>query len=92
MIERSARLDVRHHKSNIPFSELQKLNLYYQMQRRRLFGVKAQLEATIRDNPGLKTHCHDALRAIGAAEDTLRNEFTRDREALRKHTTEAGHD
>jgi hypothetical protein len=92
VIERSTRLDIRHRKSNIPFSELQKLNVYYQMQRRWLLGAKAQLEGAIRHNPGLRIHCHDALRAIGAAEDALRNEFTRDREALLKHTTEANHD
>lgn len=85
MIERSTRLDARHRKSGIQFSELQKLNLYYQMQRRILLGAEANLRRLAGENPTIKLLMHDALISIGGATDALRNEYTRDRETLVKH-------
>jgi hypothetical protein len=76
---------IRHRKSGKEFSTLQKLNLFYQAQRRPLLGSKAQFLALASANPTIKLQLHDAIRAIGACEDALYNEYRRDHDALVKH-------
>jgi hypothetical protein len=93
MIERSTKLDIRHRKSNKPYSELQKLNIYYNMQMFRLKGAHSNLSSAIRENAdaSVKTHLWDAIRSIAAAIDHLTNEYNRDRTALVAHNTETAH-
>lgn len=88
MLERSKHFIVLHRKSGRSFSELQKLNLYYQGQRRLLLGIRGGLLHIGAKNPPIKTHCYDALTAVGAALDSLQNEYERDYGALLQHAPE----
>jgi hypothetical protein len=92
MIERSTRMRVAHRKSGVAYSELQKLNLYYNGQRRTLLGAEANLKLFAANNPTLKVQTWDAIRAIGSALDALRAEYDRDHAALTHHMPEVEHE
>jgi hypothetical protein len=79
---------IKHRKSGKEFSTLQKLNLFYYAQRRTVLMLRSQLELLAAANPTIKTQCYDALRSVGACEDALFNEYTRDRNALLLHKME----
>lgn len=84
MLERLTNYSVKHHASGRDFSQLQKLNLYYNWQRRDLLCVRTLLEGIARRNPQQKLLSHDAIMAIGAILDSLKTEYERDRAALIK--------
>jgi len=86
MLERMSRFVVKHRKSGKPFSDLQRLNLFYQCERRQILGVKANLQVFMSRNPTLKQFVWDAIVSISAAEDALKREYERDHDALVKHT------
>jgi len=86
MLERLRHFEhIRHHKSGREYSTLQKLNLFYGAQSRMVKMLIAQLENVARDNPTVKVACYDALMALHSVDDSLRNEYHRDKAALRQH-------
>lgn len=89
MLERSKHFIVLHRKSGRSFSELQKLNLYYQGQRRLLLGTRGSLLAIGAKNPPIKSHLYDALIHVNAALDSLQLEYERDHAVLLQHAPEA---
>lgn len=83
MLERSYKMF--HRKSNLPYSDLQRLNVYYNAQRRNLLGALANLERIGSTNPPQRRLCADAAVAINDVLASLEREYRLDRTALQLH-------
>jgi hypothetical protein len=88
MLERMKLYEVKHHKSGKPFSDLQRLTLFYNWQRRNALCAIAQLEAVSRNNPGLRLTIVQAEIKIHEILSDLTAEYNRDRQALCLHKPE----
>ena len=93
MLERMKYYEVVHHKSRRQFSDLQRLTLFFNWQRRDILCAIAQIEGVCRRNPAqsdiLQTAALNARRAL----TFLQEEYERDRSEILRHrleTTRAG--
>lgn len=90
MLERMKRFEVIHHKSRKGFSDLQRLTLFFNWQKRDCVCAIAQLEGLMRRNPDqlITDQLRTAVLNIRRAQTFLQADYDNDRNEILRHRLE----